>query len=68
MTWRDPTPRETQALAVCEAIVYHHDGLHEVVYLDNLPKELATYVRQQERDEARKLEREAARVLKRSRR
>ena len=60
--------RDDPRLQTGEAIVYRHDGLEEVVLVNDLPKELETYVRQQERDEARKLEREAARVLKRSRR
>lgn len=55
------TPEEAQALANCEAIMYHHDGLHEIVRLDALPKELATYVRQGERDEARKAAKEVLR-------
>lgn len=58
--WR-PTAAEAQQLASCEAIVYHHDGRHDVVRLDALPKELATYVRQQERDAARKAAREVLR-------
>lgn len=58
--WR-PTAAEAQQLADCSAIVYHHDGHHDVVRLDALPKELATYVRQTERDEARKAAREVLR-------
>jgi hypothetical protein len=45
----------------CEAIVYGHDGICEVVRLDALPKELETYVRQTERDDARKAAREVLR-------
>lgn len=41
--------------------MYHHDGLHEVVRLDALPKELAALVRQQERDETRKAAKETLR-------
>lgn len=54
MSWEMPSPEEARQLAECSAIMYHHDGLHEIVRLDALPKELATYVRQGERDEARK--------------
>ncbi len=56
-----PTTAEAALLASGEAIVYHHDGLHEVVRLDALPKALASLVRQQERDEARKAAKEALR-------
>lgn len=52
---------ETRQLAACEAIGYRCDGIWRVVRLDNLPKELATYVRQGERDEARKAAKEALR-------
>lgn len=61
MSWETPSPEEARQLATCEAIVWHHDGLHEIVRLDALPKELATYVRQGERDEARKAAKEALR-------
>lgn len=64
LMWR-PTAAESQVLATCEAIVYHHDGRHEVVSLDNLPKELATYVRQGERDEARKAAARLTELLRR---
>lgn len=58
--WR-PTEAEAALLSTGEAIVYGHDGICEVVRLDALPKELATYVRQTERDEARKAAKEALR-------
>lgn len=61
MSWETPSPAEAEALATCEAIMYHHDGVHEIVRLDALPKELATYVRQGERDEARKAAKEVLR-------
>src|ERR1700716_3198433 len=56
-----PTPEEAARLAECSAVVYGHDGIYEVVALDALPKELATYVRQGERDEARKAAKEVLR-------
>ena len=65
MTWA-PTPHEAALLATGDAITYRHDDRWEVVRLDALPKELATYVRQQERAEALKVQREAQRFLKRS--
>lgn len=61
MSWETPTPHEAQQLAQCDAIAYHHDGLHEIVRLDALPKALAALVRQQERDEARKAAKETMR-------
>src|SRR5260221_9393423 len=56
-----PSAEEQCWLASGEAIAYHHDGLHEIVRLDALPKELASYVRQQERDDARKAAKEVLR-------
>ena len=61
MSWGTPTPQESQALAECSAIVYHHDGVHEIVRLDALPKGLATYVRQTEREDERKAAKEVLR-------
>lgn len=58
--------RDDPRLATGEAIVYIHDGITEVVLVNEMPKELATYTRQQERAEELKLQREAQRVLKRS--
>lgn len=48
-------------LAACEAIGYRCDGIWQVVRLDALPKELASYVRQTERDDARKAAKEMLR-------
>jgi len=61
MSWETPTPQETELLSTSEAIAYHHDGVHEIVRLDALPKALEALVRQQERDEARKAAKEALR-------
>jgi len=61
----EPTPEETALLATGEAIVYGHDRIWEVVRCDAFPKELATYQRQQEKAEARKMAQEVLRVTRR---
>lgn len=61
LIWPVPTPQEAQLLARGDAIGYIHDGRHEIVRLDALPKELETYVRQGERAEARKAAKDALR-------
>jgi hypothetical protein len=60
VTW-EPTPEETALLATGEVIVYGHDRVWGVVRCDALPKELAAYQRQVERQEAAKMAQDALR-------
>jgi hypothetical protein len=56
-----PSPAEAALLETGEAIVYHHDGLHEVVRCDALPHDLDVYSRAQDRAELLKMAKEALR-------
>lgn len=56
-----PTAEEAALLAEGSAIVYHHDGLHEVVRLDALPKELQARADADDAADQRYVQREALR-------